>query len=107
MMARTTRAAGKGQRAEGNGHRPSRVPLGETPDEAFIRLAQQRVRATIRRVDQIGKLAPRRGHYTGEQVDEMLAAIEDALTRCRHRFAGEGGTQAEFEFSAPGPGPRH
>lgn len=104
-MARTRRAEAEVKPT--NGHRPSRVPLGETPDEAFIRLAQQRVREIRRRCEQLGKLAVRRGHYTQEQVDEMLAAVEDGVTRLRHRFAGEGGTQAEFVFTAPGPGPRH
>lgn len=102
-MARTTRGTGGREDKPTNGHRPSRVPLGETPDEAFIRLAQFRVRGLIAALDRLGKLAQRRGHYTGEQTDEMLAAIEDGVMRLRHRFAGEGGTQAEFTFTAPGP----
>jgi hypothetical protein len=81
------------------------VPLGETPPEAFIRLAKERVKRILRQLNSLGKLSARRKDYSLEQVEEMLAAIEVGVTRARHRFAGEGAGQPEFEFTAPGPAP--
>ena len=83
--------------------RLSRVPVGETKPEAFVRLATRRTRQVLRGLERLGKLEQRHGNYSSAQIEEMLTAVNEAVEKLRARFAAKMQPETEFEFRTTPP----
>lgn len=73
------------------------APETETKADAFKRLANYRVQKAIDRLDLIGNLSNRSSYeYTEDQVDRIVVALDEALTRLHNRFKQTKETKETF-----------
>lgn len=78
----------------------SRVPDGESREQAFVRLARQRVTGLIAKYKHICNL----GDYphTAEQSEQIVAALQDGVDAVKHALTkGSAGAEG-FKFSGNG-----
>ena len=62
-------------------------PQGETKDEAFIRIAQERTKDILKKIDTLGNLSNRRLYrYSEEDVDKIFEAIEKKAKAVNAKF---------------------
>ena len=59
---------------------------GETKEERFRRLAEQRVAATLDKIRLIDNLATSQYSYNGDQVAKIFSALKEALADVEDRF---------------------
>lgn len=59
---------------------------GETKEDRFKRLAEQRVAATLDKIRLIGNLATSQYSYNGDQVAKIFAALKGALSDVEEKF---------------------
>ena len=85
----------------------SEIPQDKSPESRFIRLAEKRVTKAIMAINSVAKLSDRKNYrYSGEQVEQLLGALEDAMTNLRMEFATNvRAARKGFEFKDVGEQP--
>ena len=59
----------------------------ETKEERFVRLAEKRAAAAIRRIRMVGATGNRAGYaYNKRQVEALFARLEDEVQAARRKF---------------------
>jgi len=70
----------------------------ETKNEKFKRLATKRVQNAIAKVELVGNLASPSYEYSAEEVEKILAAIQETLDKVKAAFSKQGPTKKEFNL---------
>ena len=78
--------------------RVSTVPAGETPAQAFVRLAQMRYASAVDAIDRLGKLATSQYVYTPEQTKKIIDALSTRVQGLSAMFEGKGRTTARLDI---------
>lgn len=81
------------------GRKKSDVGKPETEGEKFVRLAQQRVGMALKYIGLVGNLSGPGYERKPEQVEQILTALQDAVTRTKERFEGKPQSAAGFRLS--------
>jgi len=71
------------------GSKRKSLPVGETPEARFVRLAGPRVTSVLQGLDRIGKLSGSRYKWSPEQLEAMADAVHAAAVEAFGRFAPE------------------
>lgn len=71
--------------SEGTNEEAKNLP-GETKEDRFRRLAEQRVAATLDKIRLIGNLATSQYSYSADQVAKIFAALKDATADVEDKF---------------------
>jgi hypothetical protein len=66
--------------------RKSTIDPNETKGQKFVRLANKRVPALLKGIDNLGNLASSNYEYTPEQVEKMFGAIQTRIDNARSHF---------------------
>ena len=76
------------------------VDVAESKEDRFKRLAAQRVPQALKRISLIAKLANRSSYaYTEEQVQKIVIALREEVTRLEAAFAPKsGGSKPQFQL---------
>jgi hypothetical protein len=67
-------------------HEESKNVPGETKEERFKRLAEQRVAATLDKIRLIGNLATSQYSYNSDQVAKIFSALKSAVADVEDKF---------------------
>jgi len=70
----------------------------ETKNEKFKRLATKRVQNAIAKVELVGNLASPSYEYSAEEVEKILAAMQETLDKVKAAFSKQGPTKKEFNL---------
>lgn len=60
---------------------------GETKHDKFKRLANQRVKNALKKVELIGNLSSSGYEYSPEEVDKIFAALQQVVENTKARFS--------------------
>ena len=71
--------------SEGTNEEAKSLP-GETKEDRFRRLAEQRVAATLDKIRLIGNLATSQYSYSADQVAKIFAALKEAIADVEDKF---------------------
>lgn len=69
-----------------NTNRNIEIPVNETKNEKFVRIASLRVQAIISKIEILANCSSSNYEYTDEQVEAMFGAIMTSLTECKKSF---------------------
>ena len=69
----------------GSNEEAKQVP-GETKEDRFKRLAEQRVATTLDKIRLIGNLATSQYSYSADQVAKIFSALKEALADVEDKF---------------------
>ena len=70
----------------------------ETKNEKFKRLATKRVQNATSKVELIGNLASPSYEYSAEEVEKILAALQESVDKVKAAFSKQGPTKKEFNL---------
>lgn len=71
---------------------------GETKEQRFKRLATQRVRVAIKRIELVGNLSSGNYAYTADDADKICGALEGAVNGVKEKFMGRKKKNEDFNL---------